>query len=137
MRINLLDIAPWPGDEVNLQQQVFENIQKDFQIVEKEVSKKAKKAAKKAEKAAKKAEKAAKKAQKKAEKAAKKAQKQLKVQDLSAAPANTVTTVQASQESNREIHQAAMPTGIILTVCASLLLCMVSAWYYRRQHSRA
>ena len=83
------------------------------------------------EKEVKKAEKEA----KKAEKQAKKAEKQFK--DFSAAPAKTITTIQERTETNSEMQYAAMPTGLVLSICASLLICLASAWYYRRRSSKA
>lgn len=133
MTFNLLDIAPIPG---TLEWKAWQKRVKQGQKMQKKLKKKAEKAAKKAEKQAQKLKKKAEKEAKKAEKLQKKAEKQLKVQDLSAAPANTVTTVQTRQENNREPQQAAMPTGIILTVCASLILCMASAWLYRRRSAK-
>ena len=127
MRIILLDIAPWPNnyEELRIRQQMQEE--------SKEQSKAMKKAQKKAEKQAKRAEKKLKKEAKKAEKNMKKAEKKLNKQfkDLSAAPTNTVTTVQESTVNN-EMQYASMPTGLILAVCASLLISLASAWYYRR-----
>ena len=95
---------------------------------------------KKAEqKARKKAEKARKKAEKKAEKEKKKAEKQAQkeVKNLSQATPLTVTTIQEPAEQTSLATQAAMPTGVILTVCASLLVCFASAWLYGRHRSNS
>ena len=124
MIIHLLDIAPMPSS-------FYRRIERES---EKEV-KKAEKEAKKAVKQMKKAQKQAEKQAKKAEKQAKKAEKQLK--DFSAAPAKTITTTQERTEPNSEMHYAAMPTGLVLSICASLLICLASAWYYRRRSSKA
>lgn len=124
MIIHLLDIAPMPSS-------FYRRIEQES---EKEV-KKAEKEAKKAEKQMKKAQKQAEKQAKKAEKQAKKAEKQFK--DFSAAPAKTITTIQERTETNSEMQYAAMPTGLVLSICASLLICLASAWYYRRRSSKA
>ena len=117
MIIHLLDIAPMPSS-------FYRRIEQES---EKEV--------KKAEKEAKKAVKQMKKATKQTEKEAKKAEKQFK--DFSAAPAKTITTIQERTETNSEMQYAAMPTGLVLSICASLLICLASAWYYRRRSSKA
>ncbi len=98
-------------------------------------AKKAHKAKKKAEKAKKKAEKAKKKAEK-AEKKAKKAEKQAikNVKNLSSAALGQ-TTVEVPAGQPCETACAAMPTGVVLTVCASLLICCGSAWFFRRFNS--
>lgn len=124
MIIHLLDIAPMPSS-------FYRRIEQES---EKEV-KKAEKEAKKAEKQMKKAQKQAEKQAKKAEKQAKKAEKQFK--DFSVAPAKTITTIQERTETNSEMQYAAMPTGLVLSICASLLICLASAWYYRRRSSKA
>ena len=124
MIIHLLDIAPMPSS-------FYRRIEQES---EKEV-KKAEKEAKKAVKQMKKAQKQAEKQAKKAEKQAKKAEKQFK--DFSAAPAKTITTIQERTETNSEMQYAAMPTGLVLSICASLLICLASAWYYRRRSSKA
>jgi cobalamin biosynthesis Mg chelatase CobN len=127
MILNLLDIAPISSWEQNqraearkkaeLEKKQQEELLKEQEKAEKKAEK-AKKAKKKAEKAKKKAEKAKKKAEK-AEKKAKKAEKraQKDVKNLSQATC------------------AAMPTGIVLAVCASLLVCCGSAWFFRRFNS--
>ncbi len=111
-----------------------EELQKQQGRAEKQAEK-AHKAKKKAEKARKKAEKAKKKAEK-AEKKAKKAEKQAikNVKNLSsAALGQTAVEVPAGQPC--ETTCAAMPTGVVLTVCASLLICCGSAWFFRRFNS--
>lgn len=135
MIIHLLDIAPMPS---SFYRRIERESEKEVKKAEKEAKKavkQMKKATKQAEKEAKKAEKQMKKAQKKAEKQAKKAEKQFK--DFSAAPAKTITTIQERTETNSEMQYAAMPTGLVLSICASLLICLASAWYYRRRSSRA
>ncbi|MCR5314649.1 MAG: hypothetical protein K6E52_01975 [Bacteroidaceae bacterium] len=135
MIIHLLDIAPMPS---SFYRRIERESEKEVKKAEKEAKKavkQMKKATKQAEKEAKKAEKQMKKAQKKAEKQAKKAEKQFK--DFSAAPAKTITTIQESTETNSEMQYAAMPTGLVLSICASLLICLASAWYYRRRSSKA
>jgi len=135
MIIHLLDIAPMPS---SFYRRIEKESEKEVKKAEKEAKKavkQMKKATKQAEKEAKKAEKQMKKAQKKAEKQAKKAEKQFK--DFSAAPAKTITTIQERTETNSEMQYAAMPTGLVLSICASLLICLASAWYYRRRSSKA
>lgn len=112
-----------------------------------QAKKKAEKARQKAEKAKKQAEKAQKKAEKaqkeadKAEKEAVKAQKELEqyvqpgAKDLSQASAWTVATVQVPDGQACEKAAATMPTGVVLAVCASLMVCCGSAWLYRRFQS--
>ena len=115
------DIAPSPGWSRVIEQE------RDRAFAEK--------AAKKAEK---KAEKARKKVEKKAEKAAKKAEKEAKktFKDLSTSAAGTVKTIDASSSApSIEASYAAMPVGVVLAVCASLLICIGSAWLYRRHQS--
>lgn len=131
MTINLLDVVPYPRDYWEHQQRIAQKEkmeQEKAQVKEEKLSEKAKK---KAEKAKRKAEKKAEKAKKKAEKKAKKNAK-----DLSATPVNTVATVQVP-ENQPVTTQAAMPTGVVLAVCASLLICFGSAWFYRRFNSDA
>lgn len=129
MTLYLLDVAPYPRDW-NQQQARKEQLERaKQQEKEKQVSEKAKK---KAEKAKRKAEKKAEKAKKKAEKQAQKHSK-----DLSAAPVGTVATVQVPANLACQANQAAMPTGVVLAVCASLLICFGSAWFYRRFNSKA
>ena len=135
MIIHLLDIAPMPS---SFYRRIERESEKEVKKAEKEAKKavkQMKKATKQAEKEAKKAEKQMKKAQKKAEKQEKKAEKQFK--DFSAAPAKTITTIQERTETNSEMQYAAMPTGLVLSICASLLICLASAWYYRRRSSKA
>jgi len=135
MIIHLLDIAPMPSSFYRRIEQESEKEVKKAEKEAKKAVKQMKKATKQAEKEAKKAEKQMKKAQKKAEKQAKKAEKQFK--DFSAAPAKTITTIQERTETNSEMQYAAMPTGLVLSICASLLICLASAWYYRRRSSKA
>ena len=144
MILNLLDIAPISSWEQNqraearkkaeLEKKQQEELLKEQEKAEKQAEK-AKKAKKKAEKAKKKAEKAKKKAEK-AEKKAKKAEKQAQkdVKNLSQAT-TTVTTVEVPENQACETTCAAMPTGIVLAVCASLLVCCGSAWFFRRFNS--
>lgn len=135
MIIHLLDIAPWPNNYEELRIRQLMQEEKDA----KEQSKAMKKAEKKAAKQAKRTEKKLKKEAKKAEKKMKKAEKKLKKQfkDLSAAPTKTITTVQEATANNSEMQYASMPTGLILAVCASLLISLASAWYYRRHTTKA
>ncbi len=135
MIIHLLDIAPMPSSFYRRIEQESEKEVKKAEKEAKKAVKQMKKATKQAEKEAKKAEKQMKKAQKKAEKQAKKAEKQFK--DFSATPAKTITTIQERTETNSEMQYAAMPTGLVLSICASLLICLASAWYYRRRSSKA
>ena len=115
------DIAPSPGWSRVIEQE------RDRAFAEKA----AKKAEKKAEKARKKVEKKAEKVKKKAEKEAKKTFK-----DLSTSAAGTVKTIDASSSApTTEASYAAMPVGVVLAVCASLLICIGSAWLYRRHQS--
>ena len=126
MIFHLLDVAPYPRDWER-QQRSVQKEQAKAQAKEEQLTEKAKK----------KAEKAKKKAEKKAEKAKKKAEKktQKNVKDLSAATPATVATVQVPSNQTPEPIQAAMPTGVVLAVCASLLICFGSAWFYRRFNS--
>ncbi len=135
MIIHLLDIAPMPSSFYRRIEQESEKEVKKAEKEAKKAVKQMKKATKQAEKEAKKAEKQMKKAQKQAEKQAKKAEKQFK--DFSAAPAKTITTIQERTETNSEMQYAAMPTGLVLSICASLLICLASALYYRRRSSKA
>ncbi len=116
----MLDIAPIPRDWEEIRQ-------------------KQAKQEKASQKAQKKAEKAQKKAEKKAEKEKKKAEKQAQkeVKNLSQATPLTVTTIQEPAEQTSIATQPAMPTGVVLTVCASLLVCFASAWLYGRHRSNS
>lgn len=160
MNLYLSDIAPIGNEELQqYQQQLQKERQQQLQQNEKTQKKKLKaeknlsKAQKKVEKAQLKGEKAKKqvekaqqksqKAQKQIEKAQKdveKAQKELQKFNLQAAngttntPASTVASVQVPQ--GPAVEHAAMPTGIVLSICASLLLSLGSAWLYRRSSSR-
>ena len=110
----------------------------DRAFAEKEAKKAEKKAEKAMKKAEKKAEKARKKVEKKAEKVKKKAEKEAKktFKDLSTSAAGTVKTIDASSSApTTEASYAAMPVGVVLAVCASLLICIGSAWLYRRHQS--
>jgi sensor c-di-GMP phosphodiesterase-like protein len=127
MIINLLDIAPFSDAEIRAMQQRIEEEANKAQKQSEKMTKQSEKAAKKAEKAAKKMAKKLEKQAKKLEKKAKKLEKQ-----FSAAPTKTITTVQECTENNCEMQYASMPVGLILSVCASLLICLASAWYYRR-----
>lgn len=144
MVINLLDIAPissWEQAQraearkkAELEKKQQEELLKEKEKTEKQAEK-AKKAKKKAEKAKKKAEKAKKKAEK-AQKKAKKAEKQaLKDAKNLSATATTMTTVEVPAGQACETTYAAMPTGVVLAVCASLLICFGSAWFFRRFNS--
>ena len=138
MVVNLLDIAPissWEQAQraearkkAELEKKKQEELLKEKEKAEKEAQmtkKEAKKAKKKAEKAKKKAEKKAKKAEKQAGK---------NVKNLSTTAA-TVTTVEVPEGQACETTCAAMPTGVVLAVCASLLICFGSAWLFRRFNS--
>ena len=94
--------------------------------------KEAKKAEKKALKAEKKMEKKMKKMEKKLEKAQKKAEKKMDKAFKNFSSIGTTTTIDASSTPTAEASYAAMPVGAVLAVCASLLICIGSAWLYRR-----
>ena len=94
--------------------------------------KEAKKAEKKALKAEKKMEKKMKKMEKKLEKAQKKAEKKMDKAFKNFSSIGTSTTIDASSNPTAEASYAAMPVGAVLAVCASLLICIGSAWLYRR-----
>jgi membrane protein involved in colicin uptake len=148
MIIHLLDIAPWPSEEVRLQtirameeqeaKQAQKQAEKNMTKAEKKLEKQAKKAEKKLEKEAKKAEKKLEKQAKKAEKKMKKAEKKLEKQfnNFSAAPTKTITTIQECSDNNGEMQQASMPTGIIIAICASLVITLASAWFYRQRSTK-
>ena len=129
----MLDIAPIPREWRETQQE-----QTKQQKAEQKALEKAEKARDKVDqKAHRKAEKAKRKAEKKAAKAKKKAEKQAKQQsqNLSLATPQTVTTIQVPAERAAEATQAAMPTGVVLAVCASLLVCFASAWLYGKRRT--
>jgi len=160
MTLNSLDVAPINTRELEQREQYQIQKQHELQLQqqqldEKTLKKKAKaeknvaKTQKKAEKAKLKAEKAKKQVQKaqqkaektqkqaeKAQKDAEKAQKELEkftqpiVKEVSQASVSTVATIQLPEGPAPE--SAAMPMGIVLSVCASLLVCFGSAWLYRR-----
>lgn len=148
MIIHLLDIAPWPSEEVRLQtirameeqeaKQAQKQAEKNMTKAEKKLEKQAKKAEKKLEKEVKKAEKKLEKQAKKAEKKMKKAEKKLEKQfnNFSAAPTKTITTIQECSDNNGEMQQASMPTGIIIAICASLVIALASAWFYRQRSTK-
>lgn len=94
--------------------------------------KEAKKAEKKALKAEKKMEKKMKKMEKKLEKAQKKAEKKMDKAFKNFSSIGTTTTIDASSNPTAEASYAAMPVGAVLAICASLLICIGSAWLYRR-----
>lgn len=94
--------------------------------------KEAKKAEKKALKAEKKMEKKMKKMEKKIEKTQKKAEKKMEKGFKNFSSIGTTTTIDASSNPTAEASYAAMPVGAVLAVCASLLICIGSAWLYRR-----
>ena len=94
--------------------------------------KEAKKAEKKALKAEKKMEKKMKKMEKKLEKAQKKAEKKMDKAFKNFSSIGTSTTIDASSHPTAEASYAAMPVGAVLAICASLLICIGSAWLYRR-----
>ena len=94
--------------------------------------KEAKKAEKKALKAEKKMEKMMKKMEKKLEKAQKKAEKKMDKAFKNFSSIGTTTTIDASSNPTAEASYAAMPVGAVLAICASLLICIGSAWLYRR-----
>jgi len=138
MIIHLLDIAPSPWSEV--QRQAYEEAmnQREAKQAQKRVEKQAKRAEKKLEKQAKKAEKKLEKQAKKVEKKMKKTEKKMEKQfkDFSAAPAKTITTVQECTENNGEMQQASIPTGIIIAICASLVISLATAWLYRHHSTK-
>ena len=94
--------------------------------------KEAKKAEKKALKAEKKMEKKMKKMEKKIEKTQKKAEKKMEKGFKNFSSIGTTTTIDTSSNPTAEASYAAMPVGAVLAVCASLLICIGSAWLYRR-----
>ena len=94
--------------------------------------KEAKKAEKKALKAEKKMEKKMKKMEKKIEKTQKKAEKKMDKAFKNFSSIGTSTTIDASSNPTAEASYAAMPVGAVLAICASLLICIGSAWLYRR-----
>ena len=94
--------------------------------------KEAKKAEKKALKAKKKMEKKMKKMEKKLEKAQKKAEKKMDKAFKNFSSIGTTTTIDASSNPTAEASYAAMPVGAVLAVSTSLLICIGSAWLYRR-----
>lgn len=95
--------------------------------------KEAKKAEKKALKAEKQMEKKMKKMEKKIEKTQKKAEKKMEKGFKNFSSIGTTTTIDASSNPTAEASYAAMPVGAVLAVCASLLICIGSAWLYRRR----
>ena len=140
----LLDIAPWPREteRVTPIKVVDEKEAKNWKLKKvetKEEAKARKKAEKAKRKAEKKAEKARKKAEKKAEKARKKAEKKAKknYKNLSSTSTGTVTTTETETTPTAEANYAAMPVGVVLAVCASLLICVGSAWLYRRRRVKS
>ena len=94
--------------------------------------KEAKKAEKKALKAEKQMEKKMKKMEKKIEKTQKKAEKKMEKGFKNFSSIGTTTTIDASSNPTAEASYAAMPVGAVLAICASLLICIGSAWLYRR-----
>ena len=94
--------------------------------------KEAKKAEKKALKAEKQMEKKMKKMEKKIEKTQKKAEKKMEKGFKNFSSIGTTTTIDASSNPTAEASYAAMPVGAVLAVCASLMICIGSAWLYRR-----
>ena len=147
MVLYLLDVAPISSWEqvqraearkkAELEKKQYEKMMQEKKKQEElqKQQEKAEKQAEKAHKAKKKAEKAKKKAEK-AEKKAKKAEKQAikNVKNLSSAALGQ-TTVEVPAGQPCETTCAAMPTGVVLTVCASLLICCGSAWFFRRFNS--
>ena len=138
MIINLLDIAPMTDAQIRAirerrqreqeaAEQAAQQANQQTQLSEKEL--------KKAEKAAKKLEKQAAKQAKKLEKQAKKLEKKLEKQ-FSATSVKTVTTIQEGTENYGEVQEASMPMGVIICLCASLVICLASAWFYRRSQKR-
>lgn len=126
----MLDIAPWPkenGQPITDRHQIKE-VQKERKA-EKKAWKKRKKAEKKAAKEQKKLEKAREKAQKKA---AGKETKSLSSNSLQV----TTATVQVPASPASAPIEAALPTGVVLAVCASLLICFGSAWLYGRNRCK-
>jgi len=94
--------------------------------------KKALKAEKQMEKKMKKMEKKMKKMEKKIEKTQKKAEKKMEKGFKNFSSIGTTTTIDASSNPTAEASYAAMPVGAVLAICASLLICIGSAWLYRR-----
>jgi len=96
--------------------------------------KEAKKAEKKALKAEKQMEKKMKKMEKKIEKTQKKAEKKMEKGFKNFSSIGTTTTIDASSNPTAEASYAAMPVGAVLAICASLLICIGSAWLYRHSN---
>ena len=127
MTLYLLDVIATPREweQRQIRKDQIEKAKEEAKE-EKQVEKLTKKEAKAKRKAEKKAERAKKKAEKKAQKHSK---------DLSATQVSTVATVEVPAGQACQTTQAAMPTGVVLAVCASLLICFGSAWFYRRFNS--
>jgi len=100
----------------------------------KKAEKKALKAEKKMEKKMKKMEKKMKKMEKKIEKTQKKAEKKMEKGFKNFSSIGTTTTIDASSNPTAEASYAAMPVGAVLAICASLLICIGSAWLYRHSN---
>lgn len=160
MVLQLLDVIPISPVEYQQREEARERAKLEKQQQqEKSLEEKSLKEKKKAEKKAAKTEKKAVKAEKKAEKLEKKAAKAKKnavearkkateakekaesqtlksEKDLSVASVPSVATIQIPEGIDYgSACEAAMPTGVVLAVCASLLVCFGSAWFYRRFHS--
>jgi len=121
----MTDLAPWPRE-------------RDIPEQQRELDKELEKIAKENQKAEKKAEKARRKAQKKAERAKKKAEKQSQqsATDLSATSVGTVETVPYSADTASAASCALVPSEVVLLVCAALLVCVGSAWFFRYKQPR-
>ena len=96
--------------------------------------KKALKAEKQMEKKMKKMEKKMKKMEKKIEKTQKKAEKKMEKGFKNFSSIGTTTTIDTSSNPTAEASYAAMPVGAVLAICASLLICIGSAWLYRHSN---
>ena len=132
MTLYLSDVIPIDPQEYQQRQEARQKAQQErLQREQKQLQQEQEKQAtdKKSLKAKRKAEKKAAKARKKAEKQAQKSAK-----SLSSAPATTIT-VEMPSGTTSEPPCAAMPAGIVLALCASLLVCCGSAWFYRRFQS--
>ena len=115
MHLVLLDIAHF-GPTAQEMDRAF--AEKEALKAEKKMEKKMKKKMKKMEK--------------KLEKAQKKAEKKMEKGFKNFSSIGTTTTIDASSNPTAEASYAAMPVGAVLAVCASLLICIGSAWLYRR-----
>ena len=127
MIINLLDIAPMTDAQIRA---LMERRQREQEAAE-QAAQKANQQTQLSEKELKKAEKAAKKQAKKLEKQQKKLEKKMEKQGKKLEKQFSAT-VQEGTENYGEVQEASMPMGVIICLCASLVICLASAWFYRR-----